>query len=119
MERHGVTPNMHTYHHIILRYVEGHNLEMCLQCFVEMKARGVSPSLKTAQVVIELATTLGQPRLALDIAYAFEATSVRKLESEDWMRILDASTACHFVRKLLLYFYPISLTEHLTGGGRR
>jgi pentatricopeptide repeat protein len=108
MERHGVVPNTHTYYHIILRYVEAHNLEMCLQCFAEMNARGVSPSLRTAQVVIELAASLGHPRLALDIAYAFEATSIRKLEHKDWMRILDASTACHFVRSLFFR----SFTSH-------
>jgi uncharacterized protein (DUF4213/DUF364 family) len=102
MERHGVAPNMQTYHHIILRYVEAHNLEMCLQCFAEMNARGLSSSLKSAQAVIELASSLGHPRLALDIAYAFESASVRKLEAQDWMQILDASAACHFVWPLLI-----------------
>lgn len=107
MERYGVVPNTHTYYHIILRHAEARNLEMCLQCFAEMNARDVSPSLRTAQVVIELAASLGHPRLALDIAYAFEVASVRKLESQDWMHILDASTACHFVRKLLSLPSPL------------
>lgn len=103
MERLGIAPNTQTYLHLILRYVEAQNIEMCLQCFAEMNARGVSPSLKIAQVVIELATFLGHPRLALDFAYAFEATSVRKLEAQDWMQILDASAACYFVRKQAVF----------------
>ncbi|KAF8585959.1 hypothetical protein K439DRAFT_1341990 [Ramaria rubella] len=96
MEKDQVMPNTHTYHHVVLRYVEANNLEMCLQCFGEMNGRGVSPMLQTAQVVIELATYLGHPRIALDIAYAFEAASARKLEAPDWVSILAASTACHF-----------------------
>ena len=100
MNKAGLHANTHTYHHIILRYVDSQNLEMCLQCFAEMSEYNVSPSLKSAQAVIELATGLGHARLALDLAYAFEASSVRKLEAQDWVRILAASTDCHFVSEL-------------------
>jgi pentatricopeptide repeat protein len=115
MGKAGLRANTHTHNHIILRHAEAQNLEMCLQCFAEMSEYNVSPSLKSAQGVIKLASGLGHARLALDLAYAFEASSVRKLEAQDWVHILAASTSCHFVRRIIPNTHYSSLTSLLLG----
>lgn len=98
MQRVGIAPDMDTYYYIMRHYANSHNLEMCMHAFADMTHRGIPLNLKTVQIVIDLAASLGHPRLALEIAYVFESTVPRSLQASDWMNILSASTAVHFVR---------------------
>jgi pentatricopeptide repeat protein len=87
----GITPDTRTYTAIISRFVSNGNFELALQFLLEMNSRGLVPELKAAQGVILLATKLGFPRLALDLAVLFEEQSTRKLDPEVWMNCLIAS----------------------------
>jgi pentatricopeptide repeat protein len=91
MEEAGIPRNTQTYTLMINRYVESQNLEMAMQLLFEMVERKLVPELKTAQSVILLAAQLNAARLALDLARAFEAASVRKLNQEVWLNCLTAS----------------------------
>ncbi|KAH7919360.1 hypothetical protein BV22DRAFT_865072 [Leucogyrophana mollusca] len=86
-----LTADERTFGFIIKRFTTAGHLEPALQYMNEMGARGLSPTLTTAQDVIILATEQGFPRLALDLAENFEATSVRRLSSETWMNCLLSS----------------------------
>lgn len=98
MKQFNITPNEITYEIIIFRYTESGNLELALQYLAEMGTRGLSPTLKTAGSIINTANRRGFPRLALDLADAFEQSSVRRLEGSVWMECLIASSDALFVR---------------------
>ncbi|KAG2079233.1 hypothetical protein BDR04DRAFT_1086392 [Suillus decipiens] len=93
MEAENITPNEQTFHLMIQRHIvsDKRNLEFVLQCLYELGNRGLVPDLTITQEVIGLAAELGFPRLALDLAENFEATSVRRLSPETWMRCLASS----------------------------
>jgi len=67
-----IPPNAQTFALILEKPLLGQNLEMAIQYFSEMSARGIVPELQTAQAVVILAAKLGHARLALEIASAFE-----------------------------------------------
>ncbi|KAL6305233.1 hypothetical protein BKA93DRAFT_780560 [Sparassis latifolia] len=92
MERFDIRPNESTYEYIILQYAESGNLELALQYLSALGMRGLSPTLKTAQGIIRVAGSMGFPRLALDLAEAFEQTSVRRLDGEVWAECLESSS---------------------------
>ncbi|KZT66398.1 hypothetical protein DAEQUDRAFT_675174 [Daedalea quercina L-15889] len=91
MPEYGIRPNEFTYEILVLRYTEMQQLELALQALHQLNADGLPPTLKTAQAVIKLAGFTGLPRLALDLADAFEETSVRRLEHDAWVDCLIAS----------------------------
>ncbi len=103
MGEYGVSPNQTTYEIVILRLVDSENLELSLQFLAEMNKLELGPTLKTIQAIINLACDIGHPRLALELADAFESTSVRRLESEVWMNCLECA-ADH----LYVSTYPMS-----------
>ncbi|KAJ7072379.1 hypothetical protein C8F01DRAFT_1012105 [Mycena amicta] len=87
-----VPPNATTYTHLILRFAEEHNLEVCLTHLHEMKAAGLVPQLAAIQKIIVLAANQGFPKLAIDIAVSYEE-STRKVEDSVWLACLHASAA--------------------------
>lgn len=93
MEAENIRPNEQTFLLMIQRHTttDKRNLEFILQCMYEMGSRGLVIELTIAQDVIRVAAELGFPRLALDLAENFEATSVRRLSPETWMRCLASS----------------------------
>ncbi|KAG1809337.1 uncharacterized protein BJ212DRAFT_1379489 [Suillus subaureus] len=93
MDAENIPPNEQTFQLMIQRYTtaEKRNLEFALQCVYEMGTRGLVLELTIAQDVIRLAAELSFPRLAVDLAENFEATSVRRLSMETWMRCLASS----------------------------
>ncbi|CAL1706575.1 unnamed protein product [Somion occarium] len=91
MEQYDIPPNNKTYELIISRMCEADNLESALQQLAEMNKLGLSPTLQTAEAIIRLACKLDSPRLALDLADAFEETAVRRLDGVVWMECLSAS----------------------------
>ncbi|KAG0693392.1 hypothetical protein DFH29DRAFT_964221 [Suillus ampliporus] len=91
MDAENIPPNEQTFQLMIQRFTAGENLEFALQCVYEMGTRGLVLELPIAQDVIRMAAELGFPRLALDVAENFEATSVRRLSPETWMRCLASS----------------------------
>ena len=118
MKKHGVEPNARTYDFIIKFYLECDNLEVALIKLAEMNDAGHSPSLKVAQQLIDSAGEAGQVRLALDLADAYEETTVRRLDVEAWVKLLIYSAEQLFVRKSFLnYRVCINLIACL--GGRR
>ena len=83
--------NAQTYDAIIGFYIENENLDMALHKLAEMNDLDMTPGLETAQRLIVLAVQTGYPRLALDLALAYENTSVRRIDTETWMKLLTAS----------------------------
>ncbi|KAJ7703255.1 hypothetical protein B0H17DRAFT_922737 [Mycena rosella] len=88
-----VAPNSATYTILIARFVDDGNLEVALQYLHEMRAHGLHPEGAAAQAVIVLAANRGHPRLAVDLAVAFEAETVRKIEDSVWLACLHSSAA--------------------------
>jgi pentatricopeptide repeat protein len=93
MEELGVSPNSTTYTILITRFVEDQNLEVALQYLHAMKAHNLQPEGAAAQAVIILAANQGYPKLATDLAIAFETESIRKLEDSVWLACLHASAS--------------------------
>ncbi|KAK2460796.1 hypothetical protein APHAL10511_007266 [Amanita phalloides] len=86
-----VQPNSTTYTHLISLYTTDGNLEVALHYFYEMKSRGLAPQSKATQKIILLASKLGYPRLAIDIAAWHESLFVEQLELSVWLNCLAAS----------------------------
>lgn len=100
MATYDISPNQTTYEIVILRLLESQNLELSLQYLAEMNKNGLTPSLKTVQGIIRTACALGYPRLALELADAFESTSVRRIENEVWLDCLGSAAEHLYVRSL-------------------
>ncbi|EGO00063.1 hypothetical protein SERLA73DRAFT_88892 [Serpula lacrymans var. lacrymans S7.3] len=101
MEGMDISPNEHTYGLIIERFTAASQLELALQFMNEMGNRGFPPELPTAQSMIKLAAQQSFPRLALDLAENFEATSVRRLDTETWMTCLHSSSEVLYAEGVL------------------
>ncbi len=86
-----------TYALLIQRYLNDANLEMAFKLLVEMEGRGLTPTLGTAEGVITLAARKRMPRLALELAENFEASSVRRLGMHVWASCLLSSSECLYV----------------------
>lgn len=97
MEDAGVEHTEGTYALLIKRYLSDSNLEMAFKLLVEMESRGLMPPLKTAEGVITLAAQKKMPRLALELAENFEASSVRRLNMHVWVSCLLSSSECLYV----------------------
>ncbi|KAJ7096379.1 hypothetical protein C8R44DRAFT_717856 [Mycena epipterygia] len=91
MEELGVAPNATTYTLLIDRFVADENLEAAIQHLYAMKAHNLLPEVAAAQAVIILAANRGYPRLAVDLAMAFEEDTVRKVEDSVWVACLHSS----------------------------
>ncbi|KAI0757198.1 hypothetical protein C8Q80DRAFT_1091740 [Daedaleopsis nitida] len=91
MEEWSILPNETTYEIMISRFSANNRLELALQSLSQLARDGLSPTLTTASEVIRCAAKLGFSRLALDLADAFESTSVRRLDSDVWVDILASS----------------------------
>src|SRR5262245_12147717 len=111
-----IDPDATAFAHVILRHVADDNLELALQRLTEMPAHNLTPTLDTVQRVIVLATQRGYPRLALDLATEFEASSVRRLDSAVWMNCLISSAEALYARR----FLPLraAIPYFLAGRGR-
>lgn len=83
-----IPPNEITYEIIITRLAEADRLELALQYLAKLAPAGLAPTLNTASAIITRAAALGFSRLALDLAVAFEETSVRRLDGEVWVDVL-------------------------------
>lgn len=105
MEAENIRPNEQTFFLMIQRHTtDKRNLEFILQCMYVMGSRGLVIELTIAQDVIGLAAELGFPRLALDLAENFEATSVRRLSPETWMRCLASSAEALYVCGIFIMY---------------
>jgi pentatricopeptide repeat protein len=97
MHEAGVEHTEGTYALLIQRYLSDSNLEMAFKLLVEMENRGLTPTLQTAEGVITLAAQRRMPRLALELAENFEASSVRRLGMDIWVSCLLSSSECLYV----------------------
>ena len=97
MEDAGVEQTEGTYTQLIQRHLDDSNLEMAFKLLVEMEGRGLTPTLRTAEGVIALAAERRMPRLALELAENFEASSPRRLDMHIWVSCLLASSECLYV----------------------
>ena len=88
MKRHGIEPDGKTHDLLIQRYIDGDNIEVALRRLTEMEDAGFSPSLKTAEDLVSKLSEVGYPKLAFDLANAFERESVRRISSETWVTLL-------------------------------
>ncbi|KAI0630233.1 hypothetical protein C8Q77DRAFT_1063928 [Trametes polyzona] len=88
MEHWGIQPNEITYEIIITSLSQAGRLELALQYLAKLAPAGLSPTLVTASAIIKCAANIGFARLALDLAIAFEETSVRRLEADVWSELL-------------------------------
>ncbi|KAH9963831.1 hypothetical protein BC827DRAFT_1128532 [Russula dissimulans] len=97
----GIEHTESTYALLIQRYLDDSNLEMAFKFLVEMERRGLSPTLKTAEGVITLAAQRRMPRLALELAENFEASSVRRLSTHVWVSCLLSASESLYVEGVL------------------
>lgn len=97
LETYGLQMNALSYQLIITHHANNNNLAMCLQLLSDMQTDGVVPNIVTAQILIDLTSNRGLPRLALDIAHNYEANSSRRLEGRSWHHILISSSDALFV----------------------
>lgn len=97
MLAHGIRPNEFTYEILILFTCKTENLEFALQKLSDMSHEDLAPTLKTAQSIVSLACDVNQPRLAVELAEAFERSSVRRLDGIVWMKCLTASAEALYV----------------------
>jgi len=81
-----------TYALLIQLHLDDSNLEMAFKLLVEMEGRGLTPTLQTAEGVISLAARRRMPRLAVELAENFEASSVRRLGMHVWVSCLLSSS---------------------------
>ncbi|KAI0786721.1 hypothetical protein C8Q75DRAFT_771034 [Abortiporus biennis] len=91
MSQYDISPNATTFEFIMERVLKGNNLEFGLQLLSEMNSHDLSPTLAIAQGIVLKACELGHPRLALDLAYAYETHSKRDLDHSVWMACLISS----------------------------
>jgi hypothetical protein len=108
-----IPPNAQTFALILEKPLLGENLEMAIQYFSEMSARGIVPELQTAQAVIILAAKLGHAKLALEIASTFEDQSVRRLDNEVWLNCLISSAEALYVSTSSTMVHPVDLPPPL------
>ncbi|KAH9985816.1 hypothetical protein BJV74DRAFT_846404 [Russula compacta] len=111
MEDAGVEHTEGTYELLIQRYLNDSNLEMAFKLLVEMENRGLMPPLKTAEGVITLAAQRKMPRLALELAENFEASSVRRLSMHVWVSCLLSASECLY-KEGVLHLWP-KVTDEL------
>lgn len=118
IRQYGFDSDDQLYELLIGRIVGGQNLERALQCLNEMGEKGVRTTLKTVQGLIQLTCQLHQPRLALELALAFEETSVRRVDTKTWMSILIASSEAFYVSTAYIsYCARFKLSHILVGRG--
>lgn len=91
MEEHEVNPDSTTYMLIIQSLTSVGNLESSIRLLVEMEEKGLSPRVETAEDIVSLAALQGNPRLAIDLALNFDASSARRLGPEIWIKCLVSS----------------------------
>lgn len=87
----GIHSDSKTYALVLERPLQNENVEMIVQGMAEMLSLGITPELDTAQRAIIIATRYGLPKLALELAHAFEFDSVRRLDSQVWLSCLICS----------------------------
>ena len=97
--------NAATYDDAIGFYVEGENVDMALQKLAEMNDLGMNPSLTTAQNLVLSVAEQGLPRLAMDLAIAFEGSSLRRIDTETWVKLLVEFSDNLYVSVFSLVFY--------------
>ena len=116
MEEWRIQPNEITYEIIITLLARAQRLELALQYLAQLGRAGLSPTLKTASAIITTAAELGFPRLALDLALAFEETSVRRLDTEVWVDVLISSAEALYVSVAFKWCFCTCSTSTHTGG---
>ncbi|KAI0295849.1 hypothetical protein B0F90DRAFT_1748918 [Multifurca ochricompacta] len=105
MQGANVELNEGAYALLIQRYLDDSNLEMAFKLLVEMERRGLTPTLNTAEGIITLAARRRMPRLALELAENFEASSVRRLSMRVWVSCLLSSSECLY-KEGVLHLWP-------------
>lgn len=99
-----LSPDSTTYMQVIKKFVRAGNLEAAIRELVEMEEKGLSAKVETAEDIISLAASQGHPRLAIDLAVNFEASSIRRLDSAVWVKCLIAATEDLYVSIFSLSF---------------
>ncbi|KAF7298237.1 Methyltransf-25 domain-containing protein [Mycena chlorophos] len=87
-----VVPNATTYTHLIQRFAAEGNLEECLRYYSEMKKTGIVSQLAAIEAIIVLAARHNLPKLAIDLAVAYEQ-STRPIQQSVWLVCLQSSAA--------------------------
>lgn len=107
MLAHGIKPNENSYEFVILHLTRNGYFELALQKLSEMADADLRPTLKTAQSIITMACELGHPRLAVELAEAFERSSVRRLDGVVWVKCLIASAEALYADGVLTAWHQV------------
>ncbi|CAE6457194.1 unnamed protein product [Rhizoctonia solani] len=67
-EEHGCSWDVVTYQHILEALARRENLEMAAQVLAEMSEKGIAPNAQCIQTVILLASRMGMPQFAMELA---------------------------------------------------
>ncbi|KAJ7084329.1 hypothetical protein B0H15DRAFT_911071 [Mycena belliarum] len=107
MEELGVAPNATTYTLLLTRFAEDGNLEVALHYLHAMRAQKLHPEVAAVQAVIILAANQGHPKLAVDLAVAFESETIRKVEDSVWLACLHSSAAVLYADGVLKCWHTL------------
>ncbi|KZS93904.1 hypothetical protein SISNIDRAFT_410423 [Sistotremastrum niveocremeum HHB9708] len=89
------------FHHIIKRNAFQGQVEMCLQLLSIMETMKIEPSASTVHHVIKVMVNNELPRLAWEVALAFEDAGSRRLQTESWLNCLEACADSLFLEGTL------------------
>lgn len=87
-----------TYDFLLRSALASHRFETVLKLTTEMRMRGITASPQRMSAVVAIACQNAAPRVALEVAEAYERLAQREVEASAWADILRASADCHFVR---------------------
>jgi len=105
MKSQHITPDVSSYEHIVAHHANFQNVAMCLQTLDEIYSKGVLPTLRTANMIINCACRASMPQLALDIARAFEANAPHQLDAYSWLSVLECAAEHLLVRNISAFLY--------------
>ena len=93
----GLEYSSNIYGLVIQYYTEGNNIETALRWLSEMTEKGLVPPYTIMGNLLTKLAQRGHARLSVDLAEAYEHTSLRKIDGPVWVTMLVACAEVMFV----------------------
>ncbi|KIY74366.1 hypothetical protein CYLTODRAFT_340262 [Cylindrobasidium torrendii FP15055 ss-10] len=99
MKVHNVEPNNESYEHLfrLINSSTSDRTEFALHIMMEMRAKGLEPTLASMEILIEMMVRFGHVHIAYDLIKAFEQDSARMLGLGSWMTCLQGASQVFWV----------------------
>lgn len=91
MEEMDVEPNAAINTYVLRFFAKDGCVEFALGLFQEAKAKNLLADFGAASLIVRTLALSGHPKLAIELAEAFEEETLRRLETSVWMSCLTAS----------------------------